>query len=359
LGFRKKPDRSRSKKAQELLDRHIESYEKLKFDLLLENTILHNWLSDNYIKSLKKMQDMLIAQKKLSIYLISDLKDKKKNERKHYQIKVDTLGTIISNIDSKIKEFEDKEPTLELSKIDMGITLLAHKEKLEQHIIEIENYINNLIWAKKASEVKRQLNPKKITNKEKELSGKYYTQKYIDTFNNECKFLNGNFGIKINYTGSFGTSFRQLKIKDYRPSEILSDGEQKVISLADFLTEMQLSDINRGIFFDDPVSSLDDERKTNIADRLVRESKNKQVIIFTHDLIFVSSIISVCEDYQIYYCAHWIEKLEKNLEQYGVIILHLLKSCIKNLKKPNNTMLMQKNVLPNKEKIKLKTVLLL
>lgn len=301
-----------AKKAQELLDKHIESYEKLKFDLLLENTILHNWLSDNYIKSLKKLQGRLTAQKKLSEYLISDLKDKNKNERKHYQIKVDILDTIISNIDSKIKEFKDKEPTVELSKIDKGITLLTHKEKLEQHILEIESYINDLAWIKKATEVKRQLNPKKITDKEKELSGRYYNQKYIDTFNNECKFLNGNFGIKINYTGSFGASFRQLKIKDYRPSEILSDGEQKVISLADFLTEMQLSDINRGIFFDDPVSSLDDERKTNIADRLVRESKNKQVIIFTHDLIFVSSIISACEDYQIYYCGHWIEKLEKN-----------------------------------------------
>ncbi|GAI18543.1 unnamed protein product, partial [marine sediment metagenome] len=180
---------------------------------MLEDTILHNWLSDNYIKSLKKLQDMLTAQKKLSEYLISDLKDKKKNERKHFQIKVDTLDNIISNIDCKIKEFEDKEPTVELLEIDKGITLLTHKEKLEQHILEIESYINNLIWAKKATEVKRQLNPKKITNKEKELSGKYYTQKYIDTFNNECKLLNGNFGIKINYTGSLGASFRQLKIK--------------------------------------------------------------------------------------------------------------------------------------------------
>jgi hypothetical protein len=254
---------------------------------------------------------MLTAQKNLSEYLISDLKDKKKNERKHYQIKVDMLDTNISNIDSKIKEFEDKKPTVELSEIDKGITFLTHKEKLEQHILEIESYINDLVWIKKTTEVKRQLNSKKITDKEKQLSDKYYNQKYIGTFNNECKFMNGNFGIKINYTGSFGASFRQLKIKDYPPSKILSEGEQKVISLADFLTEMQLSDINRGIIFDDPVNSLDDERKTNIADRLVRESKDKQVIIFTHDLIFVSSIISACKDNNIPYYGHWIEKSEK------------------------------------------------
>jgi len=81
------------KKAQELLEKHIESYKKIKFDLLPENTILHNWLSDHYLISLKKLQGMLTAQKKLSEYLISDLKDKKKNERKYYQIKVNTLGT--------------------------------------------------------------------------------------------------------------------------------------------------------------------------------------------------------------------------------------------------------------------------
>jgi hypothetical protein len=41
-----------------------------------------------------------------------------------------------------------------------------------------------------------------------------------------------------------------------------------------------------GIVFDDPVSSMDHLRKDLIARRLVEEATKRQVIIFTHDIIF-------------------------------------------------------------------------
>jgi hypothetical protein len=88
---------------------------------------------------------------------------------------------------------------------------------------------------------------------------------------------------------------------------ILSEGEQKVIALADFISEMQLSEINRGIIFDDPVNSLDEGRKKDIAYRLTRESVNKQVIVFTHDLIFVSNLITFSEEKAIPFVCHWVE----------------------------------------------------
>ena len=40
----------------------------------------------------------------------------------------------------------------------------------------------------------------------------------------------------------------------------------------------------------------DDERKSEIAERLVKESLKKQVIIFTHDLVFVSNILVKSEN---------------------------------------------------------------
>jgi hypothetical protein len=41
-----------------------------------------------------------------------------------------------------------------------------------------------------------------------------------------------------------------------------------------------------GIVFDDPVSSLDHMRREQIARRLAREAKVRQVNVFTHDLAF-------------------------------------------------------------------------
>lgn len=281
---------------------------ELNFNLFPENNILTKWISIHYSEELIILKDALIAQKKLSENIISDLENRSTNSRGHNQLDSTSLSIMIAAINKNIKELKEKEPTLELLKISKLITYLEHKEKLEQHIDNIEKYINNLKWVATATTAKRQLLTKSITDKEKELSGKYFNKNYIDTFNKECQKLNGNFGIEIYHTGTSGTSFRQLKLKKHSPSEILSEGEQRVASIADFLAEIQLSNINRGIIFDDPVNSLDEERKSKIAERLVGEGNKRQVIIFTHDLVFVSSLITACKDFEIEQKCHWIEK---------------------------------------------------
>ena len=95
-------------------------------------------------------------------------------------------------------------------------------------------------------------------------------------FNAECTALNGEFDIEITATGNVGKSEKRLQLKGKSPYVILSDGEQKVISLADFLSEIQMSRTNRGIIFDDPVTSLDNLRKRTIAERLIKEALNRQ-----------------------------------------------------------------------------------
>ncbi|MGZ9409578.1 MAG: hypothetical protein ACXW3J_02980 [Methylocystis sp.] len=45
-----------------------------------------------------------------------------------------------------------------------------------------------------------------------------------------------------------------------------------------------------GLVFDDPVSSLDHLWRNKVAERLVAEAKVRQVIVFTHDLVFVNDL---------------------------------------------------------------------
>ena len=205
---------------------------------------------------------------------------------------------------------------------------MEHKEKFNTHFSKFETYVNNQVWLKKAA--KANFAKRKITDTEKALSDKYFNQKYIDVFNEECQKLNGNFGIDINHTGSAGKSYRQLKLKGTNPNAVLSEGEQKVIAIADFLAEMQLSEINKGIVFDDPVTSLDEKRKSEIAERLVIESSQKQVVVFTHDLVFVSSLIGHCKDLNIVNQCHWIENVDGN--QPGTIWLNNTPSFEKGYK---------------------------
>jgi ATPase subunit of ABC transporter with duplicated ATPase domains len=121
-----------------------------------------------------------------------------------------------------------------------------------------------------------------------------------------------------------------LFLKGKKPSLILSEGEQKVIALADFLAESRLSVVNKGIIFDDPVNSLDEERKSNIAERLVKEALIKQVIIFTHDLVFLNALYNYCGDFKLNLSTHWVESIDKEI---GVIALNNSPSLESDYKK--------------------------
>ena len=70
-------------------------------------------------------------------------------------------------------------------------------------------------------------------------------------------------------------------------SEILSEGEHRTIAIAAFLAEVGVYNAVRCIVFDDPVSSLDHQHREAVAKRLIEEAKNRQVIVFTHDLFFL------------------------------------------------------------------------
>lgn len=76
--------------------------------------------------------------------------------------------------------------------------------------------------------------------------------------------------------------------------EILSEGEQRAIALGSFFAELALANHSCGIVFDDPVSSLDHKRRARVAKRMVREAKTRQVIVFTHDVVFLEQLRSEC-----------------------------------------------------------------
>lgn len=73
-------------------------------------------------------------------------------------------------------------------------------------------------------------------------------------------------------------------------SAVLSEGEHRAVALAVFLAELKMYESLDGIIIDDPVSSLDHQRRSKVAWRLANEANLRQVIVFTHDLVFVSEV---------------------------------------------------------------------
>lgn len=75
--------------------------------------------------------------------------------------------------------------------------------------------------------------------------------------------------------------------------DVLSEGEQRALGLACFLADVNGQPVRHGIIVDDPVSSLDHVRIRRVAARLVDEAAGgRQVIVFTHNLLFFSEVLS-------------------------------------------------------------------
>ena len=72
--------------------------------------------------------------------------------------------------------------------------------------------------------------------------------------------------------------------------KVVSEGEQRCLSIAAFFAELSTAEDPSGIVFDDPVSSLDYKWREGVARRLVEEAETRQVIVFTHDVVFLHSL---------------------------------------------------------------------
>lgn len=93
--------------------------------------------------------------------------------------------------------------------------------------------------------------------------------------------------------GKFGSPQYEVQLfadRNAKVHDVLSEGEQTCVALASYLTELANASHASGLVFDDPVSSLDHRWRFNVAKRLVKEAGARQVIVFTHDMVFVNDL---------------------------------------------------------------------
>lgn len=92
---------------------------------------------------------------------------------------------------------------------------------------------------------------------------------------------------------SQGNTYQRCGLNGINDSinSILSEGEQKIIALSNFLAECTIDNRLNTIIFDDPVNSLDMDYRDLIANKIVHLSQNRQIIVFTHDLSFLRLLI--------------------------------------------------------------------
>ncbi|MCL5245333.1 AAA family ATPase [Cellulophaga sp. 20_2_10] len=104
---------------------------------------------------------------------------------------------------------------------------------------------------------------------------------------------------------SQGNTFQRCSLSGINDSinTVLSEGEQKIVALSNFLAECTIDGRLNSIIFDDPVTSLDMDYRDLIASKIVQLSQNRQIVVLTHDLSFLRLLIDTHKSVTTIDCA--------------------------------------------------------
>ncbi len=200
---------------------------------------------------------------------------------------------------SQARKYEDASDPAKVATARAQLSELQARSMLSQRITPLLKLVERKKIMAHLQACRDDLDTKAISHKAKGLAS--------ETLNGELsKALNREFG-----TLKMGTVKTKLRSRNERGrtlykivldlpvandiNAILSEGEQRAIAIGSFLAEMNLTGGSSALVFDDPVSSLDHDRCKRVALRLVEEARKRQVIIFTHDTVFLAELLGAAE----------------------------------------------------------------
>lgn len=192
---------------------------------------------------------------------------------------------------------QNKNIVAALEKETQKLIEIEAAAELNRSWFQIEEYVNKSKRSKRLKEYSKQISSllRSLTEVSKQANEQLINKNFDALFKEECKALRAP-EVAVNYVGRQGYVKRQRKLPgNHSPSEVFSEGEQKVLAMADFLAEARLSEVTAPVIFDDPVSSLDHRRTREVAERIVSLSETNQVIVFTHDIFFAVTLLQIIE----------------------------------------------------------------
>lgn len=222
----------------------------------------------------------------------------------------ESLAVLVADAQNLLTELEALQARLNADQVSANSTndereaLLAEAQKqldeqadrlvLKRYRDPLRRSVEYAVWSEKASGHLRNFQGvlKSLTEASKQASEQALQRDFESRFKQECRALRAP-TVEVQFPGRQGRTTRIKSLSQgYGLDVILSEGEQKVLALADFLSEGLLREGSAPIVFDDPVNSLDYRRLHEVVSRVVELSENHQVIVFTHNVWFASEILA-------------------------------------------------------------------
>jgi DNA repair ATPase RecN len=175
--------------------------------------------------------------------------------------------------------------------LEKALKELSAKKWLSQQREAVLEEVSRLTEIDRLVAAENLTNTRALSVKKSAVAEELVTSAYVNRFLEELKLLNAaHIPVELKKSrASTGRVFHKLFLKNcvrsgVRTSEILSEGEFRIISLAAFLADTRGRGTTTPFIFDDPISSLDQFYEDATAQRLAELCKSRQVIVFTHRL---------------------------------------------------------------------------
>lgn len=204
---------------------------------------------------------------------------------------------VISLLDTKLQSFnktivDNNQLLQEKQKLTLEFLELEALKFLAENKAKIKEYFESEITKHWLNKAKSSLNTRFISQKIGEILQDKAIQEQHEEFIRHLSQLNSELANKIvirKTRTSQGSTYQKCVFSNVNEplGEILSEGEQKLIAIANFISECTLDNAKNSIVFDDPVTSLDQNYREAITKILTSLSSDRQVIVLSHDLNFV------------------------------------------------------------------------
>lgn len=215
------------------------------------------------------------------------------------------FSNLISEIDKTITEITERLNLLSKSNGEILDNLQNEQNRLKELkdaclLYEAQSKFRQLFdlqnKKKECNEIQKKMRTTELTTKSQDAFKDLIGSNYLKLFEEYCARL-GVKNVSVKLTPKRGETKRSkyLISENNTITDIMSEGEQKAIALAEFSSDLKIRENMCTVLFDDPVTSFDYKRAEKIAEIIYEISKERQVIVFTHNIMFYYKIYSLIE----------------------------------------------------------------
>lgn len=210
------------------------------------------------------------------------------------------LAAVVKDLEDRADGFARAADPAARAESEARLAELAARKALGTSMADVHDEVDRRARINAYDQCLKDTDTRALTKLGSDLTKKYVTDALTTAFEAELKRL-GFTALELELkptSAQRGQLFHKVQLKHATKAElpkVVSEGESRCIALAAFMAELDGGGSDSAIVFDDPVSSLDHHWRTNVARRLVEAARTRQVIVFTHELVFLYALLQEAE----------------------------------------------------------------